>query len=70
MTLGDLSPRQRQVAQFVGDGRTAPWIARQLGISTRTAEKHVADIAAKLGNDGSFPRQRIMAWVRSVREAA
>lgn len=44
-----LTPRQRQVLQLLGEGRTMGQIATRLGISPRTVETHVAKLYRKLG---------------------
>ncbi|MFG2820005.1 ATP-binding protein [Kitasatospora sp. NPDC048365] len=44
----DLSPREQQVVRLLVDGATNLDIARALGISTRTAEHHVASVLRKL----------------------
>jgi DNA-binding NarL/FixJ family response regulator len=44
-----LTPRQRQVLALIGTGKKAPEIARQLGISERTAETHRAELVKRLG---------------------
>lgn len=46
-----LSPRERQVAELVADGRTNQQIATRLDISPRTVEDHVGKICRKLGVD-------------------
>jgi DNA-binding CsgD family transcriptional regulator len=47
--LAALTPREREVAALVAAGDGNRRIARTLSISTRTAEKHVANILSKLG---------------------
>ncbi len=60
--LSGLTLREREVARLVADGLTDPDIARRLGISTRTAEAHVANIRTKLG---ALNRAQVAAWVAS-----
>jgi len=45
----DLTARQREVAVLVAEGRSNADIARLLGISDKTVEKHVAGLFARLG---------------------
>jgi DNA-binding NarL/FixJ family response regulator len=44
-----LSPREREVLALMADGAPNKVIARELGISVRTAKFHVAAVLAKLG---------------------
>jgi DNA-binding NarL/FixJ family response regulator len=44
-----LTPREREVLQLAAEGHTSPKIAARLGISTRTAETHRANLMHKLG---------------------
>jgi DNA-binding NarL/FixJ family response regulator len=44
-----LTPRQREVLQLVGEGRTMKEVAATLNISTRTAESHKYGIMEALG---------------------
>jgi predicted ATPase/DNA-binding SARP family transcriptional activator/DNA-binding CsgD family transcriptional regulator len=44
-----LTRREREVAELVGEGLTNRQIARELVLSERTVEKHVANILKKLG---------------------
>lgn len=46
---GALSRRELDVARLAAEGRTAPEIARELFVSERTVESHLARIYAKLG---------------------
>ncbi|HKA97086.1 MAG TPA: LuxR C-terminal-related transcriptional regulator [Streptosporangiaceae bacterium] len=56
---GTLTPRERQVAALVADGRSNKSIAEELFISPATAARHVANILAKLGFSS---RAQIAAW--------
>ena len=44
-----LTPRQREVLQLIGEGRTMKEIATVLNISPRTAESHKYDMMQALG---------------------
>lgn len=44
-----LTPREREVMQLSADGYTSAEIGMRLGMSTRTANQHVDNVAAKLG---------------------
>lgn len=46
---GELTPREREVFHLLAEGLTTKEIARQLGISVKTAENHRARVLAKLG---------------------
>jgi DNA-binding CsgD family transcriptional regulator len=46
---GGLSRREIEVLRLVADGRSAGEIAKQLFISSRTAEHHIQHIYTKLG---------------------
>jgi DNA-binding NarL/FixJ family response regulator len=46
---GPLSTREREVLQFLAEGKNAKEIAAALGISTKTAETHRANMMRKLG---------------------
>jgi predicted ATPase/DNA-binding CsgD family transcriptional regulator len=56
---GDLTEREREVAALVAQGRSNREIANKLVLSTRTVEKHVANILSKLGLDS---RTQIVRW--------
>ena len=47
--LQRLTPRQREVLALMGEGRTTPEIAAQLGVSHRTVEFHRAGVRRALG---------------------
>ena len=44
-----LTPREREVARWLVEGKTSPMIARLLGIGEPTVRKHLQHIFAKLG---------------------
>lgn len=72
MTLADLTPREREVAEGVGFGMSYTRIAVRLGISPRTVEVHIATIAAKLltigfGDREWGPYRRVERWMATVR---
>ncbi|MEU6885573.1 helix-turn-helix transcriptional regulator [Streptomyces viridosporus] len=46
---GELSPRERQVLDFIAAGLTHAQAARRLGISQHTVDTHVKRIRSKLG---------------------
>jgi DNA-binding NarL/FixJ family response regulator len=49
-SAGDhLTPRERDVVILIAEGGTNRQIARQLGVTERTARTHVSNILAKLG---------------------
>jgi DNA-binding NarL/FixJ family response regulator len=47
--LADLSPREREVLARVAQGRSNGAIARELYLTPKTVENHIASILAKLG---------------------
>lgn len=47
--LRDLTPREREVAQHLADGKPNKVVAHELGMSVRTVETHRARIKSKLG---------------------
>jgi DNA-binding NarL/FixJ family response regulator len=57
--FGGLTPRERQVAALVAQGKSNREIAGELVLSERTVENHVGNILSKLGF-GS--RAQIAAW--------
>jgi predicted ATPase/DNA-binding CsgD family transcriptional regulator len=62
-----LTPREREIAELVGEGLTNKDIAARLVISPRTAEGHVEHILNKL----SFTsRAQVAVWVAEHRETA
>jgi non-specific serine/threonine protein kinase len=57
---GELTKRERQVADLIARGFTNKQIAAKLVISQRTAQGHVEHILAKLGFTS---RAQIAAWI-------
>jgi DNA-binding NarL/FixJ family response regulator len=48
-TLGELTPQERQVARFVGEGLSNKEVAAQLFLSPRTIDAHLRSVFGKLG---------------------
>ena len=67
-TLGDLTPREREVLGLMAEGWSNHAIAEHLVITLRSAEKHVSSIFSKLGlpADGAQHR-RVLAVLRYLR---
>ena len=57
--VGELTGRERQVAGLIAQGKSNREIAEDLVLSTRTVEKHVANILSKLG---LASRSQIVRW--------
>jgi DNA-binding NarL/FixJ family response regulator len=58
-----LTPREKEVAGMVLQGMSYGKMARALGISARTAEKHVANLAEKIARHSPLPAmKRVLAW--------
>jgi predicted ATPase/DNA-binding CsgD family transcriptional regulator len=55
-----LTPREREVAQLIGQGLINKEIAARLGVAQRTAESHVENILRKLG---FTTRTQVAIWV-------
>lgn len=64
---GELTRRERQIAELVATGATNKEIASTLVISKRTAETHVEHILTKLGFTN---RGQISAWVTEQADAS
>jgi non-specific serine/threonine protein kinase len=58
--FGGLTPREREVAHLVAQGKSNREIAESLVLSERTVENHVGNILTKLGFDS---RAQIAVWV-------
>jgi DNA-binding CsgD family transcriptional regulator len=57
--FGGLTPREREVARFLSQGKSNREIAEDLVLSERTVESHVGNILTKLGFDS---RSQIAVW--------
>jgi DNA-binding NarL/FixJ family response regulator len=57
-----LSPRKAQILELLVVGLSNKEIARQIGISTRTAEKHLEQLRDELGFHN---RQQLALWAIS-----
>ncbi|MFD0775848.1 response regulator transcription factor, partial [Streptomonospora algeriensis] len=55
-----LTPRERQIAQLVGEGLSNRAIAERLVIAPATVARHVANINRKMGFNS---RRQIASWV-------
>lgn len=62
-----LTPRQAQVCTLVAQGKSYKRVARELGISVETVDRHARDAAAKIPALGP-PRTRCMVWFFTLRE--
>jgi DNA-binding NarL/FixJ family response regulator len=63
--LEALTPREREVLQLIAEGLSNPAIADRMGITLRSAEKHVSSIFAKLGlPDTGGEHRRVLAVLR------
>ena len=63
--VGGLSPRETEVLRLVACGLSNEDIARQLVLSVRTVERHVANVYAKIGASGRTARAIATAWAHS-----
>ena len=61
-SVGGLSPRETEVLRLVARGLSNDDIARQLVLSVRTVERHVANIYDKIGASGRTARAIATAW--------
>jgi DNA-binding NarL/FixJ family response regulator len=46
--LDQLTPRQREILQFIAEGMTSKEIAQKLGLSTKTIQTHRSDLMEQL----------------------
>jgi DNA-binding NarL/FixJ family response regulator len=66
--LQALTPREREVLQLLGEGLSNPAIAERLGITLRSAEKHVSSVFAKLDlPDTGNENRRVLAVLQLLR---
>jgi PAS domain S-box-containing protein len=49
LVTAELTPREREIAALLVEGKTSKLIARQIGLSPRTVEMHRAKLMRKLG---------------------
>jgi DNA-binding NarL/FixJ family response regulator len=66
--LAGLTPREREVLAGIAEGRTNTAVARTLGMSQGTVEKHISSIFAKLGLQASSDDDHrrvlaVLAWL-------
>jgi ATP/maltotriose-dependent transcriptional regulator MalT len=62
---GGLSPRELEVLRLVSKGLSNEDIARELVLSVRTVERHVANAYAKIGASGRTARAIATAWAHA-----
>ena len=62
----DLSPREREVAEMVAQGKTNAQIALQTGLSPNTVKDYIASACRRLGLEGRVALA--VWWVRSGHE--
>ena len=64
-SLDELTPRERQVLALMADGRSNPFIARQLVVTIPAVERHITSIFAKLGlQTNGDDHRRVLAILR------
>lgn len=63
--VGELSARETEVLQLVARGLSNDDIARQLVLSVRTVERHVANVYLKIGASGRTARAIATAWAHT-----
>lgn len=62
---GPLTAREAEVLQLVAKGLSNDDIARQLVLSVRTVERHVANVYDKIGTSGRTARAAATAWAHA-----
>jgi DNA-binding CsgD family transcriptional regulator len=62
---GPLSPREVEVLSLLARGGSNEDIARDLVLSVRTVERHVANVYSKIGASGRTARARATAWAHA-----
>lgn len=66
---GDLTPRESQVLQLIGAGRSNQQTARELGISVNTVRNHVQHVLDKLGAHSQLEAVAIASRLGLLRSA-
>jgi DNA-binding NarL/FixJ family response regulator len=67
--LDALTPREREVLQLIAEGLSNPAIADRMGITLRSAEKHVSRVFSKLGlPDTGNENRRVLAVLHLLRD--
>ena len=70
-TLGELTPREREVLALMAEGRTNAAIAKRLWLTERTVETHVRSVLGKLGLPISGDdHRRVLAVLTYLRASA
>jgi DNA-binding NarL/FixJ family response regulator len=70
-TLGEVTPREREVLALMAEGRTNAAIAKRLWLTERTVETHVRSILGKLGLPISGDdHRRVLAVLTYLRASA
>jgi LuxR family transcriptional regulator, maltose regulon positive regulatory protein len=64
-SVGGLSPREAEVLRLVARGLSNDDIARELVLSVRTVERHVANVYDKIGVSGRTARAIATAWAHA-----
>lgn len=61
----DLTPREREVLELVGQGKSRRGVARELEISVKTVDGYLESLAVKLPGDGSRLRRLALLVARN-----
>ncbi len=68
--LGELTPREREMLEFIAQGRTNAAIGRELVITLGAVEKHVSNIFSKLSLPSTDDDHRrvlaVLAYLRAI----
>ncbi len=67
--LASLSSREREVLDFLIDGKLTKQIAHEMGISPKTVEVHRANIRQKLGTDSLSQIVQMVFDVKNIRQS-
>jgi DNA-binding NarL/FixJ family response regulator len=70
-TVDQLTPREREVLQLMAEGRSNAAIGKELYLSAKTVETHIAQVFAKLGlPQSSDDNRRVLAVLTYLRGTA